>query len=50
VAAGDVERDHDAIAGLDVGDLRPDRFDDAHRLVPKHITSGQVRPEHAIQV
>ena len=37
VPAGDVERDHDAVAGRDVGDLGADRLDDAHRLVAEDV-------------
>ena len=36
--AADGEREHDAVAGLDVGDLRADLFHDAHGLVAEDVT------------
>ena len=43
VPAGDVERDHDAVAGLDVRHLGADLLDDAHRLVAEDVALVDVR-------
>ena len=50
VPAGDVEGDHDPVAGGDVGDLRSDLLDDAHRLVTEHVAGVEVRPEHRVEM
>ena len=48
--AGDVERDDDAVPGLDVGDLGADLLDDAHRLVAQDVAGLQVRAEHLVEM
>jgi hypothetical protein len=47
VPAGDIEGDHDAVAGLDVGDLGADLLDDAHRLVAEVSPSSMNIPRTA---
>ena len=49
VAAGDVERDHDAVAD-ERGDLRADLLDDPHRLVAEHVAGVQERRQHGVEV
>lgn len=41
VPAGDVERDHDPVTGLDVIDVRADRLDDPHRLMAEDVPLAQ---------
>ena len=43
-AAGDVERDHDAVALGDVLDVGTDLLDHAHRLVAEHVTGSMNGP------
>src|SRR5581483_3911265 len=51
VAARDVERDDDAVAGLDVlRRIRPNLFDDPHRLVPQDVALVDERPEQLVEV
>jgi hypothetical protein len=50
VAAGDVERDHDAIPDRQLADARPDRLDDPHGLVPEDVALGHERAEHLVDV
>jgi hypothetical protein len=50
VSAGDVEGDHDAVPGCDVGHLRAHLNDDAHRLVPEHVALVEKRPEQLVEV
>ena len=50
VAAGDVERDDDAVAGLDVGDVGADLLDDAHRLVAEDVARGEVGAQDLVEV
>ena len=50
VAAGDVERDHHAIALGDVGDLGADLLDDAHRLVAEDVALAHERAEDLVEV
>ena len=49
-AAGDVERDHHAIALGDVGDLGADLLDDAHRLVAEDVALAHERAEDLVEV
>src|SRR3712207_1104121 len=49
-AAGDVERDHYALAGADLADVAADLLNDPHRLVTENVTLGQERPEHLVKV
>ena len=50
VAAGDVERDDDAVARGDVRDLGADLLDDAHRLVAEDVALVDERAEHLVEV
>lgn len=50
VAAGDVERNYDPVADAQLGDLRSDGLDDAHRLVPEHIARVQERCKHGVEM
>jgi hypothetical protein len=50
VPAGDVERNHHAVARSDVRDLRADLLDDAHRLVPENVARVYERAKHLVQV
>ncbi len=43
-AAGDVERDDHAVAGLDVRDVRAGLLDDAHRLVAEDVALAENGP------
>jgi hypothetical protein len=48
--AGDVERHHDPVARLDLGDAGADLLDDAHRLVAEDVAGVEERPQHLVQV
>src|SRR5829696_6289934 len=50
VAAGDLEGDHHAVAGGQVGDLRTDLLDYAHRLVPLQIALFHKGGEDLVEV
>jgi hypothetical protein len=47
-SAGDVERDHHAVAGLDLLDLGAHVLDDPHRLVTEDVTGLEERPEDLV--
>jgi hypothetical protein len=49
-AAGDVEGDHDAVAGFDVFDLGADLLDDPHRLVSEDVALVDEHPQHLVEV
>src|SRR5947209_11286158 len=49
-AAGDVERDHDALTGMDPGDAGANLLHDAHRFVAENVTLAQERAEYLVQV
>jgi hypothetical protein len=49
-AAGDVERDDDAVARLHVLDSRAHFLDDAHRLVAEDVAGLEERPHHLVQM
>jgi hypothetical protein len=48
--ARDVERDHDAVALLELTDFGADLFDDAHRLVAQDVTRLDERAENLVEV
>jgi hypothetical protein len=48
VPAGDVERDHHSVTGLDLLHLGADLLDDAHRLVAEDVAFTDERPEHLV--
>jgi hypothetical protein len=50
VTARDVERDHHAVADLQVGYGRPDLFDNAHRLVAEDVATVEERTENLVEV
>ena len=50
VSAGDVERDDDAVADLEIPCLGPDLLDDAHRLVAEDVALVEERPEDLVEV
>jgi hypothetical protein len=50
VAADDVERDHHAVARLDVADLGADLLDDPHRLVTEDVAGVDERSEDLVEV
>ena len=50
MAAGDIEWDHHPVARLDLGDVRSDGLDDAHRLVAEDVAFAHKRTEHLVQV
>ena len=50
VAAGDLERDHHPVAGLEVHDVTADLLDDAHRLVAEDVTRGHERAQGLVEV
>ena len=50
VTAGDVERDHHAIALGEVGDLRADLLDDPHRLMAEDVALAHERAEDLVEV
>jgi hypothetical protein len=50
VSAGDVKRDDDAIADVQLRDPRSDGLDDSHRLVPEHVSGIEERSEHGVEM
>ena len=50
VAAGDVERDHDAVADRHLGHIATDLLHDPHRLVSQHVSGVEVRRQHGVEV
>src|SRR5205807_5127984 len=50
VAAGDVERDDDAVARLDMGNARADGLYHAHGLVTEDVARGHVRRHDLVEV
>ena len=50
VPAGDVERDHHAVARGDVLHVRADGLDDAHRLVAEDVALVDERAEHLVEM
>ena len=50
VPARDLEREHDAVADLEVADLAADLLDDAHRLVAEDVTAVHERAERLVEV
>jgi hypothetical protein len=50
VAAGDVERDHHAVARPDVRHLGADLLDDPHRLVAEDVARVDEHAEHLVEV
>jgi hypothetical protein len=50
VAAGDVEGDHDPVAGLDVGHLGANLLDDPHRLVAEDVALFHEGREDLVEV
>jgi hypothetical protein len=49
-ATRDVERHHDPVTIAQRGHLGPRRFDDAYRLMPKHVALTHERPKHFVQM
>ena len=50
VPAGDLEGDHDAVAGREVRDRAAHLLDDAHRLVAEHVALVHERPQDLVEV
>ncbi len=50
VPAGDVERNHHAVADGQLGHRRADLLDDAHRFVPEHVACVQVGRQHGVEM
>jgi hypothetical protein len=50
VAARDVERDDDTVAGFDVCDCGADLLDEAHRLVAQDVPGVEMRIHDLVQV
>jgi hypothetical protein len=48
VAAGDLERDHDAITWSEVADPITNLFDDSDGLVTEDVPFSEKRPEHLV--
>ena len=48
--AGDVERDHDPVTGLDVPHLGTHGLDDPHRLVTEDVAFVHERPHDLVEV
>src|SRR5690606_11954071 len=50
VSTGDVERNHDPIADLELRHVGADLDDLSHRLMPEHVTAIEERTEQFVEV
>jgi hypothetical protein len=49
-SAGEIERDHHALPGTDLGDVVAGLLDDPHRLVPEDVALPHKRAEQLVEV